>query len=104
MGGRLPIDVPGAFQRFVGPDAVEIVAAPALDHLQFAGHGGQQRFKSGLRVEAGINQNLVPGGDHFAAFGESEGKARGELEAAFLLRAAPGEINVDSFFYRGASR
>src|SRR4029079_17280986 len=104
VGRGLPVDVPGALQGFIRPNAVKIVAAPALEQLQFAAHSGQQRFEPRLRIQARIYQNLVAGGNQFAPFGESERKPGGELEAALLLGAPAGEVNIDGFFHRGATR
>jgi len=55
----------------------------------------QQARVRGARIEAGIDQNLVPGRNHFAAFRKSKRKPRGKLETPFFLCAAPGEIRAD---------
>ena len=60
MRGGAPIDMAGAFERFIGTYAVKVTAAAALTGFDFAGDIGQQRFESRLRVDGGIDRHFAP--------------------------------------------
>ena len=98
MGGGFPIDVAGAFERFVGADAVEIVAGAAAPGFDFSGQGVGESLEAGARFETGIDDDFVAQGDALAAFGETEREAGGELEGALAVAAAGGEAEVNGFF------
>ena len=54
-----PIDVVRAFERLVGPDAVEVLAQPAVVRFDLTGHPEQQIFEAGLRVEGRIDHRFA---------------------------------------------
>ena len=59
MGGGLPIHVAGAFGGFVGPDAIEIVAAAALHGCDLSADRIEQRLKTRLRIQTRIDDDFV---------------------------------------------
>ena len=95
--------MPGAFHGLIWANPVEIVAASALERLDLTAQGNQERFESGLGIQAWIDQNLVSRCDHLAALDESEGEPGGELKAAFFMRSASCEVDIDGLLYDAAS-
>ena len=47
-GGGLPIDVAGAFEGFVGADAVKVAAETTVVGFDFAGDAGEEIVEAGL--------------------------------------------------------
>lgn len=103
VGGGFPIDVAGAFEGFVGADAVEIATEAAVVGFDFAADAGEEILEAGLRIEGGINQDFAAKGDADGFFQESEGEAGGEREAVLAVRAAAGEAHGYGLLNNGAS-
>ncbi len=98
VGGGAPVDMAGAFESFIGTDAVEVVSSTAIMSGQFTGEVGEQFFETGVRFDGRIDENVALEGYQDAAFGKSEGESGGELKAVFSMSAAAGEAEIDGLF------
>jgi len=103
VGGGFPIDVAGAFQGFVGADAVEIAAQPAVMGFDFAGDSGQKIVEAGLGIDGRVDHHFAAQRDQSGAFEEAEGEGGGKGEAVLTVGAAVREEHLDGFFDRGAA-
>ena len=100
----LPVHVARAFERLVGAYAVEVAAPAARLRFEIAAHGGQHLLEAGLRVDGRIDQHIAAQRHVRAALDEAERKARGKLEAALAVDAAPAEADLHGFVEHRAAR
>jgi hypothetical protein len=93
MSCSSPVDMAGAFEDFIRPNAVEVVPATALPGFQFAFNRREELRKPGLRIKAGIHQNLALKRDLDPAFREAEREAGGKAKAVLFVNPTPVELH-----------
>src|ERR1019366_9314663 len=94
------VDVPRAFEGFVGAYAIEVPAQAAVMRFDLARQVGQQLFESGLRVDAWINDDFAAQHHARGFFQESERETGMEGEVVLPVFAAPGKADLHGLFQR----
>src|SRR5512133_3680999 len=88
MRAGAPVDVARALKRLIGPDAVEVIAAPAVVPRHLTCQRSEQFLEAGLRIETRVDERFAAQRHIDAAHGEAEREACGKLKVAVLLNSA----------------